>query len=379
MMNGIGSGRYVGIVAVLLAVLLMGCSEQPQQQGEVSLRQVEVVVVESRNLVVTDSLPGRVVPVREAQVRARVAGIVMKRHFEEGTDVKQGQLLFELDAAPYKVALAKAEAELARANALFAEADRKLKRFEGLAKAEAVSAQDLDAVRATLATTRADVMAAKADVDSARLNLGYTRITAPIAGRIGKALVTEGMLVGQSEVTEVAHIQQLDPVYVDFSHSLNDELARQEGSRTGRLQDGDILETSVNGTATKGTLRFAHAAVDQATGTIALRGEFPNPHSMLLPGMYVQVLTKLQNQSSILLPQRAISRGADGSPQVFVVGEQGVEVRNVQTGKMIGTEWQILSGLNAGDKVVVGGNAMLQPGEQVEPVIKQDPTTANDA
>lgn len=365
----------LALSGLTLLALLTGCGEkQATAQAGTFTRQVEVVVAEPKPLMVTDSLPGRVTPIREAQVRARVAGIVMKRHFEEGADVKEGELLFELDAAPYKVALAKATAELARAEALFTEAQTKAVRFEDLAKAKAISVQDLDSARATLGSTRAGVLAAKADVDSAKLDLGYTRITAPIAGRIGKALVTEGMLVGQSEVTEVARIQQLNPVYVDFSHALSNELARQEDTRNGALADGDVLEARIDGIATPvtGKLKFADAAVDQATGTIALRGEFQNDDGRLLPGMYVQVLTRLQNQSTaFVLPQRAVSRGADGNPQVFVVGEQGVEVRSIQTGKMIGTEWQILSGLDAGDKVVVGSSAMLQPGDKVEPVIKQ--------
>ncbi len=379
MMKPVFANTGLSLIGLTVLALLTGCGEQQvAAQGGEFIRQVEVVVAEPKALMVTDSLPGRVTPIREAQVRARVAGIVMKRHFEEGSDVKEGQLLFELDAAPYKVALAKATAELARAEALYTEAQTKAVRFEDLAKAKAISVQDLDSARATLGSTRAGVLAAKADVESAKLDLGYTRITAPISGRIGKALVTEGMLVGQSEVTEVARIHQLNPVYVDFSHSLDNELARQQDSRNGNLADGDVLEARIDGMATTltGTLKFADAAVDQTTGTIALRGEFPNPDGRLLPGMYVQVLTRLQNQSSaFLVPQRAVSRGADGKPQVLVVGEQGVEVRAIQTGKMIGSDWQILSGLNAGDKVIVGSNAMLQPGDKVEPVIKPTHST----
>lgn len=379
MIKPVFANTGLSLIGLTVLALLTGCGEQQvAAQGGEFIRQVEVVVAEPKALMVTDSLPGRVTPIREAQVRARVAGIVMKRHFEEGSDVKEGQLLFELDAAPYKVALAKATAELARAEALYTEAQTKAVRFEDLAKAKAISVQDLDSARATLGSTRAGVLAAKADVESAKLDLGYTRITAPISGRIGKALVTEGMLVGQSEVTEVARIHQLNPVYVDFSHSLGNELARQQDSRNGNLADGDVLEARIDGMATTltGTLKFADAAVDQTTGTIALRGEFPNPDGRLLPGMYVQVLTRLQNQSSaFLVPQRAVSRGADGKPQVLVVGEQGVEVRAIQTGKMIGSDWQILSGLNAGDKVIVGSNAMLQPGDKVEPVIKPTHST----
>lgn len=379
MMKPVFANTGLSLIGLTVLALLTGCGEQQvAAQGGEFIRQVEVVVAEPKTLMVTDSLPGRVTPIREAQVRARVAGIVMKRHFEEGSDVKEGQLLFELDAAPYKVALAKATAELARAEALYTEAQTKAVRFEDLAKAKAISVQDLDSARATLGSTRAGVLAAKADVESAKLDLGYTRITAPISGRIGKALVTEGMLVGQSEVTEVARIHQLNPVYVDFSHSLSNELARQQDSLNGNLADGDVLEARIDGMATPltGTLKFADAAVDQTTGTIALRGEFPNPDGRLLPGMYVQVLTRLQNQSSaFLVPQRAVSRGADGKPQVLVVGEQGVEVRTIQTGKMIGSDWQILSGLNAGDKVIVGSNAMLQPGDKVEPVIKPTHST----
>lgn len=379
MMKPVFANTGLSLIGLTVLALLTGCGEQQvTAQGGEFIRQVEVVVAEPKALMVTDSLPGRVTPIREAQVRARVAGIVMKRHFEEGSDVKEGQLLFELDAAPYKVALAKATAELARAEALYTEAQTKAVRFEDLAKAKAISVQDLDSARATLGSTRAGVLAAKADVESAKLDLGYTRITAPISGRIGKALVTEGMLVGQSEVTEVARIHQLNPVYVDFSHSLSNELARQQDSRNGNLADGDVLEARIDGMANTltGTLKFADAAVDQTTGTIALRGEFPNPDGRLLPGMYVQVLTRLQNQSSaFLVPQRAVSRGADGKPQVLVVGEQGVEVRAIQTGKMIGSDWQILSGLNAGDKVIVGSNAMLQPGDKVEPVIKPTHST----
>ncbi|WP_212589964.1 efflux RND transporter periplasmic adaptor subunit [Cellvibrio mixtus] len=379
MMKPVFTNVCLVMSGITLLAVLTGCGEQSIQQGEGLPHQVEVVIAEPKALLVTDSLPGRVVPVRESQVRARVAGIVMKRHFEEGSDVTEGQLLFELDAAPYKVALAKAAAELARTEALFTDAQTRAVRAEDLAKAKAISVQDLDSARATLASARASVLAAKADVDSATLNLGYTRITAPISGRVGKALVTEGMLVGQNEATEVAHIQQLNPVYVDFSHALSNELTRQEDSRTGKLLDGDILEARVEGTGiqVKGKLHFTGAAVDQATGTIALRGEFPNDDGQLLPGMYVTVLTRLHNQpTAFLLPQRAISRGADGNPQVLIASKDGVEVRPIQTGKMIGAEWHILSGLNAGDKVIIGSSTTLQPGDKVEPVIKQQSHTS---
>ena len=286
---------------------------------------VEVLTVQAEPLALSSELPGRIEPVRVAEVRARVAGIVVQKRFEEGADVKAGDLLFQIDPAPLKAAVSRAEGELARNRAVLFEAQARVRRYEPLVKIQAVSQQDFDTATADLRSAEAATRSAQADLETARLNLGYASVTAPISGRIGRALVTEGALVGQGEATLMARIQQLDPIYADFTQTAAEALRLRDALKKGTLAAGDsqALTLRVEGTPyeRQGALQFADVAVDRGTGQIALRGKFANPDGVLLPGMYVRVRTPqgIDNQA-ILVPQRAVRRSGDGSAQVMVVG-----------------------------------------------------------
>ncbi len=242
---------------------------------------VEVLTVQAEPLALSSELPGRIEPVRVAEVRARVAGIVVRKRFEEGADVKAGDLLFQIDPAPLKAAVSRAEGELARNRAVLFEAQARVRRYEPLVKIQAVSQQDFDTATADLRSAEAATRSAQADLETARLNLGYASVTAPISGRIGRALVTEGALVGQGEATLMARIQQLDPIYADFTQTAAEALRLRDALKKGTLAAGDsqALTLRVEGTPyeRQGALQFADVAVDRGTGQIALRGKFANP------------------------------------------------------------------------------------------------------
>lgn len=370
-----GNFRAIGMAGSLAAAIaLAGCGPANEQESVAEVaRPVEVAAAVTEPLALTSELPGRVEPMRVAEVRARVAGIVMKKHFEEGADVKAGDLLFQIDPAPLKAAVSRAEGELARAQSAVQEAQARVRRYEPLVKIEAVSQQDFDTATADLRSAQAATRSAQADLESARLNLGYASVTAPISGRVGRALVTEGALVGQGDATLMARVQQLNPVYVDFTQSAAEALRLRELLKDGKLS-GDKnkgLSIRVEGTPyeRQGSLLFTDVAVDRGTGQIVLRGKFDNADGTLLPGMYVRVTTPQgTDNQAILVPQRAVQRTSDGSAQVLVIGaDERVEARAVRTGAMQGSRWQISEGLKAGDQVIVGGLAGLQPGAKVVP------------
>jgi len=361
-----------------VAVALAGCGAADEQQaGAETAFPVEIVTVAAEPLALASTLPGRVEPMRVAEVRARVAGIVLHKRFEEGADVKAGDVLFQIDPAPFKAALARAEADLARAQAVQQEAQARVKRYEPLVKIEAVSQQDFDSATAELRSAQAAVRSAQADVQTARLNLGYATVTAPISGRIGRALATEGALVGQGDATLMARIQQLDPIYVDFTQSAADALRLRQALKDGALAGGDdkALTAQVEGTdyQRQGALMFTDVAVDRGTGQVSLRGRFDNADGILLPGMYVRVRTPQgTDQQAILVPQRAVQRGSDGEARVMVVGTGSLaEARSVRTGVMQGSRWQIVEGLRGGEQVIVGSPAGLAPGMPVVPAQAQ--------
>ncbi|MGE8411295.1 MAG: MexC family multidrug efflux RND transporter periplasmic adaptor subunit [Pseudomonas sp.] len=372
--------RAIGRLSALAVVIaLAGCGPAAEQQSQAEMvLPVEVFAVKPETLALTSELPGRIEPVRVAEVRARVAGIVMKKRFEEGADVKAGDLLFQIDPAPLKAAVSRAEGDLARAQAGMKEAQARVKRYEPLVKIEAVSQQDYDKASADLHSAQAATRSAQADLETARLNLGYASVTAPISGRVGRALVTEGALVGQGDATLMARIQQLDPIYADFTQTAADALRLREALKTGSLAAGDskALTLRVEGTPyeRQGSLQFTDVAVDPGTGQITLRGKFDNADGVLLPGMYVRVKTPQgTDNQAILVPQRAVKRGSDGSSHVMVIGaEERAEARNVTTGAMQGSRWQITEGLKAGDQVIVGGLAAVQPGVKVTPKQAQE-------
>ncbi|MEE9101844.1 MexC family multidrug efflux RND transporter periplasmic adaptor subunit [Pseudomonas nitroreducens] len=379
-----GSVRAIGMISALVAAMaLAGCgpSGEPEAAAEVA-RPVDVVAVVTEPLVLTSELPGRIEPVRVAEVRARVAGIVLQKRFAEGADVKAGDLLFQIDPAPLKAAVSRAEGELARAQASLYEAQARVKRYQPLVKIEAVSQQDFDSATADMRSAQASVRSAQADLETARLNLGYASVKAPISGRIGRALVTEGALVGQGEATLMARIQQLDPIYADFTQPVADALRLREALKGGDLSAGQsqALSIRVDGTdyERQGELLFTDISVDRGTGQVSLRGSFANPDGVLLPGMYVRVTAPQGSDAkAILVPQRAVQRATDGSAHVLVIGaDSRVETRQVQTGAMQGARWQISQGLASGDQVIVGGLTGLQPGSKVEPRQPQEQQAA---
>lgn len=367
---------WIGALAVIFA--LTGCEPSERQDGEATESlPVEILTIAPERFVMTAVLPGRVEPIRDAEVRARVSGIVLHKRFVEGADVKAGQVLFQIDPAPFKASLARAEGELARAKAKLLEAKARVGRYEPLVEIAAVSRQDFDGARAELSSADASVRSAQADVQTARLNLSYATVTAPISGRIGRALATEGALVGQGDPTLMARIQQLDPIYVDFSQSAAEALRLRQALKNGTLSaDNQRLTAQVEGTdfEQSGELMFTDASVERSTGQVTLRGRFDNADKTLLPGMYVRVITPQGvNNNSLLVPQRAIQRGSDGKARVLVVINGVAETRVVQTGVMQGSRWQITDGLKPGDQLIVGSPSGLTPGMQVVPTDESKP------
>ncbi|MNQ51032.1 Multidrug efflux pump subunit AcrA precursor [compost metagenome] len=380
--------RRLPATALVVALALAGCGgESPNQAQADTPRPVQVVEVQAQRYALSSTLPGRVEPVRVAEVRARVAGIVLTRNFEEGADVKAGDVLFRIDPAPFKAALSRAQGELAKADAAVADAQAILKRYTPLVKIEAVSQQDFDTATTTLKSAQAARRSAQADVETAQLNLDYATVKAPISGRIGRAQVTEGALVGQNEATAMATIQQLDPIYVDFNQPVADMLRMRAALQNGSLGQGEgaSISITIDGTDQQrsGKLLFSDIAVDRSTGQVSVRGEFANPDVLLLPGMYVRVETQQGvDPNAILVPQRAVTRSTDGKPQVMLVGKDDVvESRAVQTGTMRGSDWHIVDGLAVGDRVIVGGVSAAVPGQKVSvtPPAEQARVAVNNA
>lgn len=370
------------LVLAALAALATGCgrNEAPAAAGD-ALPVVQAVTVQPAPLALSSELPGRIEPVRVAEVRARVAGIVLRRHFEEGVDVRAGQVLFQIDPAPLRAALSRAQGQLASAEAALLDARAVVGRNAPLVAQEAVSRQDFEAMQARLQAAQAARQSAQAEVQAAALNLEYATVRAPIAGRIGRALVTEGALVGQGEATPMALVQQLDPVYADFQQPVAEAQRLRAALAEGRLaqtagKDGTPVSLKVDGTGLQrtGRLLFSDVTVDRGTGQMALRGRFDNRDGMLLPGMYVRVTVgQGVDPAAILVPQRAVQRSTDGQAHVLVVdGQDTLQMRPVQTAAMHGAQWQISAGLKGGERVVVGRMAGLQPGARVQVTVLSD-------
>lgn len=338
---------------------------------------VGVLTVAPHTVALQTELPGRVEPQRVAQVRARVTGIVQQRLFTEGAEVRAGQPLFRIDSAPYQAALESAQAQLARAQANLAQATATAERYKPLAEAKAISQQDYANAAAAQKTAEADVAAGRAAVLSARINVGYAQVTAPISGRIGRALVTEGALVSAAEATQLALIQQTRTVYVNFTQS-SGELLRLRKAIAARqlrhsseqavavdvvLEDGSLLPRP-------GKLLFSDLSVDASTGQVTLRAEVPNPDGLVLPGQYVRVrLSQAELPMAVLVPQQAVTRSAQGDT-VLLVGEgnkpgpRPVTLAGSQNG-----QWVVTGGLQPGDKVIVDGfQKLMVPGAPVTPV-----------
>ena len=360
---------------VLLSVLLAGCDDAAEQQEQASTPQVRVETVQVQPLAISTELSGRILAPRTAEVRARVAGVVLKRVYREGSDVKQGQVLFLIDPAPFKADHDSARATLAKAEATRYQARLQAQRYSQLVDDKAVSRQEYDNARAALLQADAAVAEAKAALERARLNLGYATVTAPISGRIGRALVTEGALVGQNETTPLATIQQLDPIHADVSQSTRELNALRRALRAGELSqvgEGQAKATLIqdDGSAypLAGKLLFSDISVDPSTNQITLRSEFPNPDLDLLPGSYVRVrLEQAVQPKGISVPQRAILRDSAGVPKVLVVDAQArISERQIVLGSAQGDRWIVSEGLAAGERVVVEGLQHVKAGDQVQ-------------
>ena len=329
--------------------------------------QVGVVVVAPRAVGLTAELPGRLEASRVAQVRARVAGILQRRTFREGSDVKAGQPLFQIDSAPYRASVDSAQAVLARARANVTQASAQAERYKPLLEANAISQQDYLNAVAAYKQAEADVAAATAALTTAQINLAYAAVAAPISGRIGRSLVTEGALVGQGEATQLAVVQQIDPMYVNFTQSTTEVLRLRKALDSGKLARTTtaaavrvVLEDGSE-YPRMGRLLFSDLTVDPSSGQITLRAELPNPDGLLLPGMYVRVrIEQGQASQAIVLPQQAVQRTPMGD-SVMVVGADGqVASRPVKIGTAQGGAWVVLEGLAAGEQVMVDGFQKLR-------------------
>ena len=361
----------------VISLLVSGCGKQQATMPAMPPAEVGVVSVISATLPVTTELPGRIDAVRTAQVRARATGILLKQVYKEGSDVKEGDILFQIDPAPLKASLDSAQASLDKATANLESTQAKADRYKALVAINAVSKQDYDDATAAAMQAKADVEAGKAEVETASLNLGYATVTAPISGRIGQALVTEGALVSQAEANQLALIQQLDPIYFDFTQSSTDVLRMRSLFDKGQLQKVATDEAKValvldDGTTYQypGKLMFADITVDPTTGMITLRAEFPNPDHILLPGMFARVqLEQAVDQNAITVPQRAVALAGDGSASVMTVtADNKVEARKIKLGQAIDDKWTVTDGLKAGDTVIIEGLQKIKPGMAVNPV-----------
>ena len=358
-----------------LALTLSACDKSPVAETKAPLAKVRTEVIATAPLSINNELSGRVVAPRVAQVSARVAGVVLKRMYTEGSEVKQGEVLFLIDPAPFKADLDSAQAALSKSRALAMQAKLQDQRYSELVESNAISRQDYDNARAQAQQADADVAANQAAVRRAQLNLGYATVTAPISGRIGRALVTEGALVGQGEVTPLARIQQLNPIHVDLTQSTRDLDNLRESFRAGELQQvgknqarATLIRDNGSLYPLPGKLLFTDVSVDPSTGQIILRSEFPNPDYDLLPGSFVRVrLEQAVNKEAISVPQRAILRDSAGVAQVLLLdADNRVKQQPVQLGSVQNDRWIVNAGLKAGDRIVIEGLQHARAGEQVQ-------------
>jgi membrane fusion protein (multidrug efflux system) len=370
--------RVCALAVVTAAALGAGCGKK--EAAKPAARppaEVSVMVVSSERVQHVTELPGRITPMRESQVRARATGILLKRLFVEGSNVKEGQPLFEIDPAPLQAGLNSAQAAVAKTEAGLNESRARLKRYEELVKINAISQQVYDEAVAMLRQNEADLLATKAAVQTSQLNLGYAQVLAPISGRIGKALVTEGALVSATEATQLAVIRQLDPVYFDFTQSSSDVLRLRRALESGALQSAAPGEASVtlileDGTpyARPGKLLFTDIAVDPTTGMVTLRAEMPNPDNLLWPGMFARArIVEGVDTNAVTIPQRTVARGAAGASTVLVVNDKDtVEVRPIEIERTISNKVVVAKGLRAGERIIVEGTQKAPPGSVVKPV-----------
>jgi len=366
--------RNVVLLVILAGLLLTACNRR-QTAPPPQIPEVAVVTVQPQKVVLTTKLPGRTSAFRVAEVRPQVSGLLLKRLFKEGSDVKAGQVLYQIDPAPFQAALDNAEAALAKAESNLPPIRLRVERYRELLPSKAVSQQDYDDAVAALKQAQAEIKYWKAQVRTARINLGYTKVTAPISGRIGRSNVTEGAIVTAYQPTPLAVIHQLDPIYVDVPQSTVELLHLKRRLREGNLYHGGVDQTKVKLILEDGTVypydgifQFRDVSVDPTTGSVILRMIFPNPKRILLPKMFVRAVIKEGvKKDAILVPQQAVLRTPRGEPYVLVVGsEDKVERRMFKLDRAIGNKWLVASGLSAGDRVIVEGLQFIRPGMRVK-------------
>jgi membrane fusion protein (multidrug efflux system) len=362
--------------ALLVLAALAGCDDKPKQAqgGPPPKPAVTVVTIKAQPVSLTTDLPGRTTAFRVAEVRPQVGGVILKRAFTEGDVVQAGQLLYQIDPAPYQASVASAEASLQHAIASVKTAQATVSRYRPLTAAQAISKQDLDNAVGTLQQNEADVASARASLQTANINLAYTKVTAPITGRTSRSSVTEGALVTANQSTTLVTVTQLNPIYVDIVQPSTTLLRLKREMAAGQLKtDGNaqavvkiILE---DGTVydQPGKLQFSEVQVDQTTGAVALRAIVPNDAGLLLPGMFVRgQIEEGVRERGILAPQQGVTHNQRGEPTALVVGaDDKVELRVLKTDRAIGTNWLVTDGLKAGDRIITEGVQKVRPGVQV--------------
>jgi membrane fusion protein (multidrug efflux system) len=362
-------------IVLALAACGQGSGGAPQGGG-MPPPEVGVIRVSSGDVGIVTELPGRLEAGRVAQVRARAAGIVLERVFREGSDVRAGQVLYKIDSAPYAAAQASANASLVKAQAAQVKAASLVQRYKPLVEANAISKQDYADAVAAEKQAEADVAAARAALRAADINLSYASVTAPISGRIGRSLVTEGALVGQGEATPLAVIQQINPLYVNFTQSATEVMNLRQALQEGRLKHAGAQGAEVHIVLEDGStypqvgkLLFADLTVDQNTGQVTLRAEVPNQGGLLLPGMFVRVrIEQARAGNAMLVPQQAVTRSPQGDTLMVVDDKGQVSTRTVKIGGARDNQWIVLSGVKPGEQVMVDGFQKVRPGAPVKPV-----------
>jgi len=369
--------KALQLAGLIGALLLAGCSEQ-SGSGQPAGGAVEVGVMTLRpqNVPITIELPGRTSAAKVAEIRPQVDGLIQKRVFTEGGEVKAGDLLYQIDPRPYQAAYDAAAAALEKAQAAVPSAQAKVDRYNQLVGVNTVTAQSLDDAKAALAQAKADVSAAEAALATAQINLDYTKVVAPISGLISTSSVTEGALVTANQTTALATIRQIDPINVDLTDSSTNLLRIRNLVDSGRLKRGDgppAVQLKLNDTTIydkTGQLRSAEATVNETTGTFSMRASFENPTRLLLPGMYVRAIVNLgSDEGAFLVPQRAVNRNAKGDATAMFVGKDGkVETRVLKTMQSVGSDWLVETGVSDGDRLIVDGLQKVGDGQAVTPL-----------
>lgn len=376
-MQSIFRSTFLPVVTIFTAtILLTSCNgKKPAGAPPSGPPEVGVITVKTERVALTTELSGRTVPHLIAEVRPQVSGIIKKRLFTEGSDVKAGQLLYQIDSATFDAGYASAKASEARVEAALVSLRTTEQRYRELVKIKAVSQQDYDNAFAAVKQSEAELAYAKAAVESARINLAYTKIVAPISGRIGRSAITDGALVTANQPTALATIQKLDSMFVDVTQSTSDMLKLKQNLANGVMKKSNSAKVGLileDGSLypLKGTLKFSEVTVDQSTGSVTLRAIFPNPKESLLPGMFVRaILEEGINENAILIPQRGVTRNSKGDAMVMIIGaEEKAEPRPIKVVRTVGDSWLVSGGLKSGDRVILEGLQKARPGTAVKAV-----------